>query len=223
MYRLAAILLTVVLAALPQQSFADDDRLCAPFRGGVVDQALVNKMLEAAKDGHLYRIHSTNSRIGFCVDSLIGTVEAEFQGFRGGLALRREVWGDASQMMVMIDADSLNAGGSFIEDTLKSDQFFNADKFPKILFVSTALVWDGDTTASLFGDLTMHGVTRPVRFRVELSNAIGNRAHHENEILVTATAQIRRSDFGMDALSMMVSDWVRLCMHVNALRYEKPI
>lgn len=223
MYRFAAILLLLVLVALPRISVADDDRVCAPFRDGVVDQALVNKMLEAAKDGHLYRIHATTSRIGFCVDSLIGEVDAEFRGFRGGLALRREVWGDASQMMVMIDADSLDTNGSFIENTLKSERFFNTGKFPRVLFVSTGLIWDGDTTASLYGDLTMHGVTRPVRFRVELTNVIGDRANHEQEIIVTATAQIRRSDFGMGALSMVVSDWVKLCMRVNALRYEKPV
>lgn len=223
MFRLIAMLLLAVGLAQPVQSLADDDRVCAPFRDGVVDHALVNKMLEAAKDGHLYRIHSNSSRIGFCVNSLIGTVEAEFQGFRGGLALRREVWGDASQMMVMIDADSLDANASFIENTLKSERFFNAGKFPKIIFVSTGLIWNSDTTASLFGDLTMHGVTRPVHFKVELTNIIGDRANHEQEIMVTATAKIRRSDFGIDALSMIVSDRVKLCMRVNALRYEAPI
>jgi polyisoprenoid-binding protein YceI len=222
MYRVAAILILAVFSVLPLQLRADEDRVCAPFRDGVVDNALVSKMLEAAKDGHLYRIRSTNSRIGFCVDSLIGTVEAEFHGFRGGLALRHEVWGDASQMMVMIDADSLDTDASFIENMLKSERFFNAGKFPKILFVSGGLVWDSDTTASLFGNLSMHGVTRPVLFRVELTNVIGDRAMHEQEIIVTATAHIRRSDFGMDALSMVVSDWVKLCMRVDALRYEKP-
>ena len=222
MYRLAALMFLAVFSALSLPALADDDRVCAPFRDGVVDYALVNKMLEAAKDGHLYRIRSTNSRIGFCVDSLIGTVEAEFQGFRGGLALRHEVWGDASQMMVMIDAESLATNASFIENTLKSERFFNAGKFPKILFVSTGLNWESDTIASLFGNLSMHGVTRPVRFRVELTNVIGDRANHEQEIVVTATAHIRRSDFGMDAMSMVVSDWVKLCMRVNALRYENP-
>ena len=223
MYRSAAILLLVVVYALPIRSAADDDRICAPFRDGVVDHTLVSKMLQAAADGHLYRILATNSRIGFCVDSLIGRVDAEFRGFRGGLALRREVWGDASQMMVMIDADSLDADASFLENTLKSERFFDAGRFPKIIFVSSGMVWHGDTTASLFGDLTMHGVTRPVRFRVELTNIIGDRANHEQEIIVTATARIRRSDFGMDALSVVASDWVKLCMRVNALRYEKPV
>jgi polyisoprenoid-binding protein YceI len=201
-------------------AYATDSRVCAPFRDGAVDQGLVAEMLEAAKDGHLYRIHSTTSRVGFCVDSLIGRVEAEFKGFRGGLALRREVWGDESQMLVMIDADSLKTEPDFIKDMLKSDRFLHAQQFPKILFVSTALKWDSETTASLYGMLTMHGISKPVRFRLEITDIIGDVADHEQEILVTGHAYIRRSDFGMNRLPMLVSDEVELCMRVSALRYQ---
>jgi len=210
-----------VLLLFPSIAYAADSRICAPFRDGAVDQALVAEMLKAAKDGHLYRIHSTTSRVGFCVDSLIGRVEAEFEGFRGGLALRREVWGDESQMLVMIDADSLKTDYDFIKDMLRSERFLYAQKYPKILFVSTALSWESDTKASLFGTLTMHGITRPVRFRMELTDIIGERADHEQEIVVTGHADIRRSDFGMSNLSGFVSDNVELCMSVSALRYQE--
>jgi len=199
---------------------AADIRVCAPFRDGVVDQALVAEMLEAARDGHLYRIHSTTSRVGFCVDSLIGRVEAEFEGFRGGLALRREVWGDESQMLVMIDSESLKTESDFVRDMLKSDRFLHAQRFPSILFVSTALKWENETTASLYGILTMHGVSKPVRFRIEVTDIIGGVADHEKKIVVTGHSSIRRSDFGMDRLPMFVSDEVELCMQVSALRYQ---
>lgn len=199
---------------------AADNRICAPFRDGAVDQALVAEMLKAAKDGHLYRIHSTTSRVGFCVNSLIGRVEAEFQGFRGGLALRREVWGDDSQMLVMIDSDSLKTDYGFIKDMLSSERFLHAQQYPKILFVSTALRWESDTKASLFGMLTMHGISKPVRFRIEITNIIGGRADHEQEIVVIGHANIRRSSFGMSNLSGFVSDDVELCMQVSALRYQ---
>ena len=193
-----------VLLLCSSVAIALDNRICAPFRDGVVDQALVAEMLKAAKDGHLYRIHSTTSRVGFCVDSLIGRVEAEFVGFRGGLALRREVWGDESQMLVMIDSDSLKADYDFIKDMLRSERFFHTQQYPKILFISTALKWESDTEASLYGMLTMHGETRPVRFALELTDIIGGRADHEQEIVVVGHANIRRSDFGMtirDSLS----------------------
>jgi polyisoprenoid-binding protein YceI len=210
-----------VLLLFSSIAHAADNRICAPFRDGVVDQALLAEMLKAAEDGHLYRIHSTTSRVGFCVDSLIGRVEAEFVGFRGGLALRREVWGDESQMLVMIDSDSLKTDYDFIKDMLRSERFLYTQQYPKILFVSTALNWESDTTASLFGMLTMHGITRPVRFRMELTDIIGGRADHEQEIVVVGHANIRRSDFGMSNLSGFVSDNVELCMSVSALRYQE--
>ncbi len=210
----------IILSVSVSDTYAEDSRVCAPFRDGVVDNAIVAEMLKAASDGHLYRIHSATSRVGFCVDSLIGRVEAEFQGFRGGLALRREVWGDASQMLVMIDSASLKTDRAFIKDMLKSERFLYSQQFPKILFVSTALQWESDTRASLFGILSMHGISKPVRFHVELTNIIGGRADHEHEIVVTATANIRRSDFGMTSLSGFVSDNVELCMRVSALRYQ---
>lgn len=201
--------------------YAADSRICAPFRGGVVDHALVEEMLKAAKDGHLYRIHSTSSRVGFCVESLIGRVEAEFQGFRGGLALRREVWGDDSQMLVMIDSSSLKTNREFIRNMLTSDRFLHTRRYPEILFVSTALKWESDTTASLFGLLSMHGVSKPVRFSIEITSIIGDRADHEEEIVVIGHANIRRSDFGMHRLPMFVDDNVELCMQVSALRYHE--
>lgn len=213
------ILLAILLLLFSLEPAADN-RICAPFRDGAVDKALVEEMLVAAKDGHLYRIHSTNSRVGFCVDSLLGRVEAEFQGFRGGLALRREVWGDDSQMMVMIDSNSLKTDRDFIKDMLTGERFLHARQYPKILFVSTALRWESDTTASLFGLLSMHGVSKPVRFRIEITNIIGGRADHEQEIVVVGHTNIRRSDFGMDRLPMFVNDNVELCMQVSALRYQ---
>lgn len=209
-----------LLLLLSSLAIADDSRVCAPFRDGVVDKALVAEMLKAAKDGHLYRIHSATSRVGFCVDSLIGRVEAEFQGFRGGLALRREVWGDDSQMLVMIDSESLKTDRQFIKDMMQSERFLHARKYPRILFVSSSLKWRSDTTADLYGMLTLHGVSKPVKFRVELTNILGSRAEHEQEIVVIAKARIRRSDFGMDRLKMFVDDTVELCLTVSALRYQ---
>jgi polyisoprenoid-binding protein YceI len=216
---MSKILLAILLLFNSLDSAAES-RICAPFRDGVVDQVLVEEMLDAAKDGHLYRIHSTSSRVGFCVDSLLGRVEAEFHGFRGGLALRREVWGDESQMMVMIDSNSLRTDREFIKDILISERFLHALEYPKILFVSTALRWESDTKASLFGLLSMHGISKPVRFRIEITNIIGGRADHEQEIVVTGHANIRRSDFGMNRLPMFVNDNVELCMQVSALRYQ---
>jgi polyisoprenoid-binding protein YceI len=65
----------------------------------------------------------------------------------------------------------------------------------------------------------MHGVTKRVGFHVELINqdAIDSQ---QQRILVKATTLIRRSEFGLNALSPMVSDAVNLCMSVDAVKYR---
>jgi polyisoprenoid-binding protein YceI len=88
-----------------------------------------------------------------------------------------------------------------------------------MLFVSTDFQWLSKNEAVLIGDLTMHGVTKRVGFHVELINqdAIDSQ---QQRILVKATTLIRRSEFGLNALSPMVSDAVNLCMSVDAVKYR---
>ena len=221
--------LVLILNTLPVYAHPEPEqngRLCAPFRGGIVDPGIVKSMLLAADEGRLYRIHSARSSVGFCVDSAIGRVAAEFKGIQGGFALRHETWGDESQMLVMVDADTLEMDETFIKNMLKSEHFLDTYMFPKILFVSTGLRWLDNNHALLEGDLTMHGVTRPVKFDVTVS-AVDSRQHErgvrqgsDDRIVVTAKAFIQRSDFDMTSLSFLVSNTVELCMRVDAVLHR---
>jgi polyisoprenoid-binding protein YceI len=65
----------------------------------------------------------------------------------------------------------------------------------------------------------MHGVTRRVGFHVKLVKQEVENSQ-EQRILVKATTLIRRSEFGLNALSPMVSDAVNLCMSVDAVKYS---
>ncbi len=224
---LATLLFLVACLVYVYPAQASDKRICAPFRGGVVDPSIVKTMLTAAEQGRLYRIHSAHSKVGFCVDSKIGRVEAEFKGVEGGFALRRETWGDESQMLVMVDADTLAMEQQFLKSMLKSEHFLDTYTYPKILFVSTGLEWLDQHNAILKGKLTMHGVTRPIRFDVNVAK-VSNRQHIVNGerdtddmIVVTAKAFIYRSDFNMTSLSFLVSNTVELCMRVDALLHRK--
>ena len=110
-----------------------------------------------------------------------------------------------------------------LEYLLKSERFFDVENFPEILFVSTGFTWTTDTTGILKGDLTLHGVTRPVTFKVTVLpvKSKGESGEVAGKVLVKAGAMIRRSDFGMDTLSRLVDDAVELCMSVEAVRYTK--
>jgi len=207
----------VALVALP--GWADDEELCEPFRDGVVDETLVSKMLEAADKGHLYRIRKDTSRVGFCVESEFKEVVGTFRDVKGGLAFGT---GDASngQTMVVVQTASVETDHAVIDPLIKGKQFFDVGKFPEILFVSSGFRWvDGDS-ALLTGNLTLHGVTRPVVFNVELTNTGDKVPGPQESVLFKATTAIKRSEFGMDTLSSVISDTVRLCLSVEAVRYR---
>ena len=193
--------------------------LCAPFRNGAVEPTMVRAMLSAAEDGHLYRIVPSTSRVGFCANSEITKISAEFHTFQGGLSLWPDP-GEQEMAMVVIDVDSLDTGDAVTEKLLKSKLFFNVETYPEILFVSTGIQWTSDDMAELKGKLTLHGVTRPVLFKVRLTSLARNSDGDIDKVLAKAGAVINRSDFGMDGLVQVVDDQVELCLTVEAVRFD---
>ena len=207
-----------VLALFLTPAMAETD-VCAPFKDGVVDESIVSKMLAAANDGHLYRINPDSSKVGFCVDSPIGLIKGEFKDFTGGLTFLHENASTNEQALVIVNTASLETKGPFIEGMLKGKKFFDVENFPEMLFVSTGFKWVSETEAVLLGELTLHGVTKAVGFHVVLVDQPGDDEQGQR-ILVKATTLIHRSEFGLTALSPMVSDSVNLCMSVDAVRYS---
>ena len=191
----------------------NNPELCAPFKDGKVDNTLVTSMLDAAKDGYLYRIRQDSSQIGFCVDSEFKRVEAAFNDFSGGVALTPANWvARDQQAMVVIRTASLDTRGSMVESLIKSERFFDVEKYPEILFVSRSFDWLGADKAKIHGDLSVHGVTRPVALDVTLVPADKQQNAGEESILIKASTVINRSS--------LVSDQVELCMSVEVVRYR---
>ena len=215
------LLLNISLSVFAHETEEKNGRICAPFRGGVVDPVIVNSMLEAAKEGNLYRIQPKRSKVGFCVNSSIGRFEAEFKDIQGGLALRRKVWGDKSQVLVMVDTNSLAMKEKFVKNMLKSESFLDTETYSRILFVSSELLWLDHEKAVLKGMLTMHGVTKPVSFDVKITMQPNKSPDQVADIIVTASSFIKRTDFDMHHLTFLVDDMVELCMRVEASLFKK--
>jgi len=215
------LLMIISLSAIASQQTDSDSKICAPFRGGIVDPVIVNSMLKAAAENRLYRIQQKSSNVGFCIDSAIGRVEAEFKGVQGGLALRREVWGDESQILVMVDANSLAMDECFVKSMLKSEHFLDTETYPRMLFVSSQLRWLDHENAILEGMLTMRGVTKLVRFNVKMTTVPNKDPLNVADIIITAQSFINRTDFGMNHLNFLVGDEIELCMRIEAALFKK--
>jgi polyisoprenoid-binding protein YceI len=216
-WRVFSLMLAALLLAM-MPGIAGSIQLCAPFRDGKVDPAKLDIMLAAADDGRLFRIEADNSEFGFSVTSSLQEVRGQFLQVQGGMAV--DTLGiEQDQVLVAIRTDSLDTNCEYAEHMLRGVNFFDVKHYPEILFVSTGFEWITQTRATLVGDLTLHGVTRPVTFDVQLTNVFGEQAGDEDTIIVKATSSIRRSDFGMKAIPKLVEDEVRLGMNVQARKY----
>lgn len=216
--RLADLLLafTLSMAAFSgQASQAGEGDLCAAFKGGKVDQSVLESMLNAAEVGQLYRMDASSSKVGFCVNSQFQRVEADFKEFQGGMTLTNAS-GDEGHTLLAVNAASLDTDGVLTENMIKSSSFFDVEHYPEILFVSTGFEWTSATTAVLRGNLTLHGVTKPVRFDVTLTDLHDKVTGASERILLKATTNISRAQFGMDTLASVVDDEVQLCMSIEA-------
>lgn len=198
---------------------ADEGDICSPFMDGRVDESLLETMLSAAHDGHLYRIQQTSSQVGFCVNSKLSRIEGNFSEFKGGMALNPGDHG-VGQTLVLIKADSLDTKGNIIESMIKGEGFFDVEHYPEVLFTSNGFTWTGPNTAVLKGDLTLKGITNPVTFDVTLTALDDKHINQAQKILVKATTTINRADYGMKKLTSLVDNDVQLCMSVEALKYE---
>lgn len=99
----------------------------------------------------------------------VSVQSAEFTSVKGKLDLEPENVGQ-SALDVTIDAASISTGFGPLDDHLKSADFLEVETYPQITFKSTGVTQTGDMTADVTGDLTIHGVTKPVTLKTTLTH-----------------------------------------------------
>ncbi len=108
---------------------------------------------------------------------------------------------ETAGLSVTIDPQSLelNAPPKGFHDELMSKMFFDAAAFPKITYTSTKIELTGVNTATVTGDLTLHGVTRPVTMKVTFNGGYAGLAGYDPNARVgfSAAGSLKRSDFGI--------------------------
>ena len=119
---------------------------------------------------------------------------------------------------VTIDATSVRSWDNSLDAILKADRFFNVEKFPTITFKSTNVAWEGDRPATIDGELTMLGVTKPVSLKV-VTFACGENPGNKRQMCgAEATTTIKRSEWGMSNNLNSGSDEVKLTFPVEAYK-----
>ena len=114
----------------------------------------------------------------------------------------------ADQIKVSIPVGSVSTTNAKLDGELKSPMFLDATTYPSITFVSTSVKKTGATTADVTGDLTLHGVTKPVTLKAKFNAGGANPMSKKYTVGFDAQGKINRSDFGVKAFVPMVSDQV---------------
>lgn len=136
----------------------------------------------------------------------VSVQSAEFTTANGTLVLDPDDI-SKSTIDVTIDPASVSTGFVPLDDHLKSADFLEVETFPEITFKSTEVKQTGETTADITGDLTIHGVTKPVVLKTTMTHRgehpIGAMLDYYKGqwIAFTATTEIDHQDFGVGAFS----------------------
>ena len=116
-----------------------------------------------------------------------------------------------SKVDVTIDMNSLNTNVPKLDEHLKKPDFFDVEKYPKATFKSTKVEKGGDAKhLKVTGDLTVHGVTKPVVLDVTINKVGEHPMLKKPAVGFDAHGSLKRSDFGIGAYVPNVSDEISL-------------
>ncbi|MBI5284136.1 MAG: YceI family protein [Chloroflexi bacterium] len=152
---------------------------------------------------------------------MVSTVKGRFKNVSGALHLD-EANPAASRIEAAIEVASVDTGAEQRDEHLRSDDFFNAARYPQITFRSTGVSGKGDDW-KMEGELTIRDVTKPVVLDVEFEGR-GPDAYGGERAGFTATTKINRKDFGVnwngliEAGGVVVSDTVKITLNIEAVR-----
>lgn len=116
----------------------------------------------------------------------------------------------AAKLDVSIPVGSVQTTSAKLDGELKGDQWFDAARFPTATFASTTVTPAGSGRATIAGNLTLHGVTRPIILQARFMGAGVNPLDKSETIGFSATGTIKRSEFGVRQYVPLVGDDVRL-------------
>ena len=171
-----------------------------------------------------WQIDPAHTNVEFSVrHMMISNVKGQFQKTSGTIATSGTDPASA-KIDATIDATSINTRVDKRDAHLKSPAFLDVDKFPTITFKSTKAEAAGPGKWKVTGDLTLHGVTKPVVLDVESTGTPVTDPMGNTRAGASATTKISRKDFGLtwnqplETGGVMVGDEVAISIDVEAIK-----
>ena len=157
-----------------------------------------------------YTVEPYHTRVLFAVSHFgFTTYYGNFTGVTGSLTLDPKKPSD-SKLSISIPTASVSTTNPVLDGELKSADWFDAAKYPAITFTSTSVTPTGHGNAKVAGDLTLHGVTKPVTLQVKFNGAGVNPIDKAYTAGFEVSGKVKRSDFGVTKYVPYVGDDVTL-------------
>ena len=158
----------------------------------------------------IWKSDAPHSQLGFTVKHLgIADVSGTFNDFEVTVTSSKEDFSDA-QFELTAKTGSIDTRVEMRDNHLKSPDFFDAAKYPAITYKSTSVKNVGKNKFKISGDLTMHGVSKPVTMDLVYAGTIEHPMNKKQVAGFQVTGTIKRSEFGVGEKfpAPMVSDEV---------------
>lgn len=172
-----------------------------------------------------WEVDPDHSSVEFSVTHLmINRIKGVFEHFQANLIF------DSNDLTTMgiqasIDANSITTRQPQRDEHLRSHDFFHAAKYPTITFQSTGCVLTGERQYELMGNLSLHGVTKPITFHTAFEG-LNKDPRGRERAGFHSTASIERSEFGLTFNSpletggIIVGNEVRIELYIEAIKID---
>ena len=164
-----------------------------------------------------WTMDKAHSRLGFNVTHLmVSNVDGKFKSFDVSVTSTKDDFTDAV-IELSADISSINTDNDYRDNDLKSPNFFDAAKFPTLSFKSTSFTKVDAKNYKLKGNLTIHGVTKPVELDVVFNGTSQNPMNKKTVAGFRIKGNIKRKDFGVgdNTPAAVVSDEVEIDANVE--------
>lgn len=177
----------------------------------LVSASLALALLTApAYAAQTYQIDPNHTNIVWKADHMgFSRVSGKFADVSGTITLD-DAKPENSSVSITVKPASIVTGIPKFDAHLKNADFLDVEKFPEARFVSTKVEPTGKNSAKLSGDLTLHGVTKPITFEVTLNKRDFNPMYKKDLVGFSVKGAFKRSDFGMNYGLPNVGDEVLL-------------
>lgn len=142
-----------------------------------------------------YHLDTDATRVGFDIERFgLRWVSAHFRRFEGDFVFDR--LGPGSRVDVSVRTDSIDCGDPHWNPHLRSPEWLDVQQYPQMTYRSRHIQFIGEDRAIASGELTLHGVTRPVDLSVNLMEC-GKQPSASQVCRFVAQARVKRSDYGL--------------------------